>query len=168
MKAVAITLEGVLRKSKDTEAQDFGAALLYMTLASHFRVIVLGTDNQDKDEHWLLTNGMIRHSHLEPESVWEASTVMERKKAQVTNLRAMGYSFEFIIVPDPELAVEIYKMGIPTLLYLHPLYSAAPFRPDYSGGTKSWDKVVAEIDYARDVKAEEAKKRANQEANDLV
>jgi hypothetical protein len=149
MRAAAICLDGVLRKPLDVEAQDFGASYLYGALTSEFRVIVLGTEDSARDEHFLLINGMDRHAELEPEDPADGPERSQRILGQLRRLRARGFQFEFVVVPDPQSAVDMYRRGYPVLLYLHPQYSDNRFRPDYAGGIKPWDELVSEVEQAQ-------------------
>lgn len=160
MKSVAISLDGVLRKPLDVEAQDRGAALLFGSLLNQFRVVVLGTDRPDKDEHFLSVNGLLGYVRIEPERIEDARTYQHRRMAQIRRLRAEGFQFEFVIVPDPEVARMMYREGFPVLLYLHPEYSAESFRPDYAGGVRPWKELEAEVEYQVSAKAELRKKEA--------
>lgn len=51
-----------------------------------------------------------------------------------------------IVTADMDLAVKCLENGIKTLLWLHPVYLSAKFRPDGREGRKSWDAVVGELD----------------------
>ena len=154
-RAVAITLDGVLRKPLDVEAQDFGASLLFASLTQTFRVIVLGTSDPEKDEHFLAINGMGGHVRVEPLRLEDGPDDYARKRRQVDRLRAEGFAFEFVVVPDPDLARDLYQDGYPVLLYLHPTFSSRSFRPDYRGGLRAWDELAAEVDFQLSAKAEQ-------------
>lgn len=154
MRTVAIALDGVLRKPLDVEAQDFGASLLYAGLNNHFRVVILGTDNPARDEQFLAINGIGRYVKIEPLRPEDGEGVAEQKRAQIARLRAEGFRFEFVVVPDPELAYHLYVEGVPVLLYLHPTFSAKSFRPDYDGGIRPWTELAEEVEFQLNAKAE--------------
>lgn len=155
MRTVAIALDGVLRKPLDVEAQDFGASLLFASLVDHFRVVVLGTDNLERDEHFLAINGLVRYVKIESLRPEDGEGVAAQKRAQIDRLRAEGFRFEFVLVPDPELAYHLYVEGVPVLLYLHPTFSAKAFRPDYDGGIRPWNELAEEVQFQLNVKAEQ-------------
>lgn len=159
MRTVAIALDGVLRKPLDVEAQDFGASLLYTGLAQGLRVVILGGYEPEKDKHFLAVNGLGRYTKIEPLREEDAPDEAGRIKAQIRRLRAEGFQFEFVVLPDPDLALEVYKMGVPVLLYLHPIYSAESFRPDYTGGIRPWADLTAEVAYSRGVQAKKMQER---------
>lgn len=159
MRTVAIALDGVLRKPLDVEAQDFGASLLYGALRDVFRVVVLGTDDPVKDEHFLTINGLVKYVKIEPVRPEDGKDIATQKRAQIKRLRAEGFRFEFVIVPDPDLATDLYRIGIPVLLYLHPTYSAESFRPDYEGGLRPWNELEAEVEFQRMARAEQVRDR---------
>jgi hypothetical protein len=153
VRAVAIALDGVLRKPLDVEAQDFGASLLFASLVQNFRVIVLGTDSPEKDEHFLAVNGLLRYVKIEPVQPGDTRGVVD----QVRRLRAEGFQFEFVVLPDPESAKGLYSEGVPVLLYLHPHFSAKTFRPDHAGGIRPWNELATEVEFQLTAKAEQRK-----------
>lgn len=159
MRAVAIALDGVLRKPLDVEAQDFGASLLFASLVENFRVVVLGTGNPEKDEHFLRVNGMVKYVKIEPIRPEDGEGIAAQKRAQIQRLRAEGFKFEFIVVPDPELAIDLYADGLPVLLYLHPTFSSRSFRPDTPEGLRPWNELAAEVEFQINAKAEKMKDR---------
>lgn len=150
----------MLRKELDAEAQDRGGALLYASLIDTFRVVVLGTEDRVKDEHFLTVNGFLRYTLLDPLRPEDGITEHERKFAQANRLRRDGFNFEFVVTPDPDVATFLFRTGIPSLLYLHPTFSAESFRPDYQGGIRPWSALVDEVEYQRTVRAEQAKKES--------
>lgn len=159
MRVVAIALEGVLRKPLDVEAQDFGASLLYAGLLEGFRVIVLGTDDPERDEHFMAVNGLGRYIRIEPILPIDGDGIVEQKRSQIARLRREGFNFEFVVVPDPGLARELYEDGVPVLLYLHPQFSSRMFRPDHEPGLTPWNELAAEVEFQRVKKAEMRKDR---------
>lgn len=155
MRTVAVMLDGVLRKPLDVEAQDFGASLLYAGLLQGFRIVILGGYDEEKDKHFLSVNGMGGYVKIEPIRREDHPTEEGRIRAQIKRLRSEGFQFEFAVLPDPDLAVDVYRMGIPVLLYLHPHFSAESFRPDFEGGIRPWDELAAEVDYQRTERAKQ-------------
>ena len=149
MRSVAISLDGVLRKPIDVEAHDFGAALLYRGLAKGFRVVILGGFDKARDEQFLAINGLGDYVKLDTLRPTDGPDEYSQKVAQIRRLRAEGFQFEFAVLPDPDLAKDVYRMGVPVLLYLHPHFSAESFRPDYTGGIRPWDELAAEVDFQR-------------------
>jgi hypothetical protein len=160
VRAIAIALDGVLRKPLDVEAQDFGAYLLYASMVDHFRIVILGTDQPDKDEHFLTVNGLTRYVKIESIRPEDGLTDGDRKRTQLERLRAEGFTFEFVVLPDPDLAKDVYASGVPVLLYLHPTFSARSFRPDYDGGIRPWNDLRAEVEFQLSAKAQQMKERS--------
>lgn len=159
MRAIAIALDGVLRKPLDVEAQDFGASMLFASLVEHFRVVVLGTERTDRDEHFLAVNGLTRYVKIEPIRPEDGVGVEAQRRAQIERLRAEGFTFEFVVVPDPDLATYLYAEGIPVLLYLHPTFSSRTFRPDHQQGLRPWSELRAEVEFQLTEKAKQMKER---------
>lgn len=159
MRTVAITLDGVLRKPLDVEAQDFGASLLYASLVDNFRVVVLGTEDLARDEHFMAVNGMGRYVKIEPIRPEDGQGIGAQKRAQIQRLRNEGFKFEFVVVPDPDLATYLYARGVPVLLYLHPTFSGRSFRPDHEEGIRPWNDLAAEVEFQINAKAQKMKDR---------
>lgn len=157
MRAVAISLDGVLRKPLDVEAQDFGASLLFASLVENFRVIVLGGKEPDKDEHFLRVNGLVKYVKIEPIRAEDGQGVDSQRLAQIQRLRREGFKFEFVVLPDPDLATILYSIGVPVLLYLHPTFSGRAFRPDTAEGIRPWNELAAEVEFQLTAKAEKMK-----------
>lgn len=161
MRTVAIALDGVLRKPLDVEAQDFGASLLYQGLVQGFRVVILGGYDTEKDEHFLAINGLGRYVRIEPLRETDAPDHAGRVRAQIRRLRAEGFRFEFVVLPDPALATDVYKMGIPVLMYLHPHYSTESFRPDFEPGIRPWQELLEEVEFQRAMAAKQMQERVD-------
>lgn len=157
MRTVAITLDGVLRKPLDIEAQDVGGSLLYASLVDNFRLVVLGGYDYQADEQFLTMNGLVRHVKLIPLREEDGRDDETRKVRQVQRLKGDGFTFEFVVVADPVVAKRLYAQGFPVLTYLHPAYSAPSFRPDHAGGITAWSELAAEVDYQLKSKAEQRK-----------
>lgn len=164
MRTVAVVLDGVLRKPLDREALDQGARLLFHSLSEHYRIVVLGGEEsaKERDRVWLASNQLVRYVHFDtiiPEDgdvvvQPDGSPMSTSRFNQIMRLRTEGWHFDFLVVPDPELAKDVYAAGMPVLLYLHPTYTSPSFRPDYEGGIRSWDDLVREVEFQVKVKAE--------------
>lgn len=149
MRSVAIVLDGVLRKPLDVEAQDFGASLLFASLVENFRVVVLGSEDLARDEHFLMINGMVRYIRLDPIRPTDRGGVAD----QIRRLRREGFTFEFVVVPDPDVARDLYEDGVPVLVYLHPEFSSRSARPDHEPGLTPWNELEEEVEFQRTQKA---------------
>jgi hypothetical protein len=157
-RVIAVALDGVLRKPLDKEAQDFGAAMLYQALREHFRIIVLGGLDLEQDEHFLAINNLLGYVRVEPMRPEDGRTDEDRVSAQIRRLRAEGFHFEFLVVPDPDLAVDLLRTGQPVLLYSHPTYTAESWRPDFEGGIQPWGDLVEEISFQEQSLVEQRRK----------
>lgn len=156
----AMVLDGVLRKNKDGAVNRHGL-LLYNALATVGRMAILGSQNPERDDWFLKTNGFTTHSHLIPERIEDGSDEWRRRFAQVGRLRQEGANVEFVIEPDPSIAASLIASSVPVLLYIHPQYSAPSFRPDYDNTAKPWAELTKEIDYQIRLRATHAYKEAD-------
>lgn len=158
MRAIAIALDGVLRKPLDVEAQDFGAAMLFKAMVQHFRIVVLGGLRPEQEEHFLAINGLLGYVKIEPQRLEDGAEEPERIRAQIKRLKAEGYHFEFVVIPDPDLATDLLRAGQPILLYSHPTYTVESWRPDYQGGIRAWGDLVEEVAYQEQARVEQMRK----------
>lgn len=153
MRSVAFTLDGVLRKDPSAENRDNGAYLLYLAMAEHFRVVILGSQDKEADEFFLAVNNIVKYAAVESENILDHPYTSGRRQQQLTRLRSEGYQFEFVVVPDPWMAKWLFTAGYPVLLYLSPEYSATAFRPDTKSGARPWGELIQQVDYTRSMKA---------------
>jgi hypothetical protein len=58
------------------------------------------------------------------------------------------------VLPDPDLARDLYVEGVPVLLYLHPQFSSRSFRPDHEPGLTPWNELAEEVEFQIKAKAE--------------
>jgi len=63
-----------------------------------------------------------------------------------------------VILADVDLATKCLQNGIKALLWLHPVYQSAKFRPDGRVGRKSWSDLVGELDKQVDMMLEDDRK----------
>lgn len=156
MRAVAIALDGVLRKPADVHALDMSGKLLYASLREHARIVILGSYSLAADRQFLDINGFTDYASIDRLSRKDGQTERERKVEQIHRLRRDGFNFEFVVTPDPVFVRDLYAMDVTGLLYLHPEYTAGAHRPDV-GGLKAWKDLEADVDYRRQAAADERK-----------
>lgn len=147
-----IVLDDVLRKPSTNGVIRQGSAL-YESLSNTGRLAILCGEDEDKADWFLRTNGFVRHAYLLAEDPTSAPTPEGRRMAQIGDLRSRSAQIEFVVEPNPAIAAEIFKNGIPVLAYLHPQYSQPAFRPDYKSTAKPWDDLVSQVDYQIEMKA---------------
>jgi hypothetical protein len=140
---VAIVVEGVLRQPNDSSSIISGL-LLYKSLVKDHRVsLIFDSSNKEKIQYWLLTNSLTDHVG---EIYWEdvdSDDVKIRRIAQVGRLRKNG-PLSMVIESDMDAATALFNAGIPTMMYLHPIYAHPEFRPGNSKGPTPWNELLAE------------------------
>lgn len=149
MRPVAIALDGVLRKPLDKEAQDMGGILLYRALISQFRVVVLGTVDVERDAQFAMINGLNDYVKIEPLIPGDHGDI----RNQIKRLRAEGFIFEFVVVPDPWISLDLMEEGFPVLTYTHPRFS-----PREQKGLTPWSSLASRVDSDLMARAESALK----------
>ena len=70
---------------------------------------------------------------------------------KIQHQRASG-PLHMVVLADVDLAKKCLENGIKTLLWIHPIYLSAKFRPDGRTGRKSWDDLVKEYEHQIDLK----------------
>jgi hypothetical protein len=128
--------------------------MLFASLVENFRVVVLGTEDPARDNHFLMINGLVKHVKVEPVEPGDQGRIEPPLVRQVQRLRREGFHFEFVVVPDPDVARELYEIGVPVLLYLHPTFTGRAFRPDTVEGLTPWNELAAEVEFQITAKAE--------------
>lgn len=161
MSTFVMVLDGVLRKTKD-ESINVQGLHLYNALVSQGRLSIFCGENEERAAWFLNSNGLNKHASLIAEKPESAPTKVGRRMQQIIDLRAQQAHIEFVIEPDPEIAAEIFRQGIPVMTYLHPQYTHPSFRPDYRSVAKPWENLTSEVDYQIKMKAEESAKEWEQ------
>lgn len=152
-----MVLDGVLRKHKD-ESINVQGLHLYNSLSTQGRLSIFCGEDEERAAWFLNSNGLTKHASLIAEKPESAPDKVGRRMQQIIDLRAQKAHIEFVIEPDPEIAAEIFKAGIPTMVYLHPQYTHPSFRPDYTSVAKPWENLTKEVDYQLEMRAEQAAK----------
>ena len=70
---------------------------------------------------------------------------------KIQHQRASG-PLHMVVLADVDLAKKCLENGIKTLLWIHPIYLSAKFRPDGRTGRKSWNDLVKEYEHQIDLK----------------
>lgn len=147
-----MVLDNVLRKPS-TEAINIQGLHLYNAFVSIGRLAILCGEDEERAQWFLRTNGLTKHVHLVPEDPMNSMTKFGRRFAQITYLRTQQCFIEFVVEPDPEIATELFRGGIPVLSYLHPKYTQPSFRPDYESAARPWEDLTQEVRYQEEMRA---------------
>lgn len=140
---IAIVVEGVLRQPNDSSAIISGL-LLYKSLVQNHRVsLIFDSSNKERIQYWLLMNSLTDHVG---EIYWEeqdSEDVKKRRIAQLGRLKKNG-PVSLVMESDMDAAAALFNAGIPTMMYLHPIYTHPEFRPGYTAGPTPWNELLAE------------------------
>lgn len=154
--SAGMVINGVLRKAVSGVPLTAGT-LLYHALAPVTGLILLADAPEgnwqatSEMQDWLLINGFSQHADIAPGG--------GTRIAQVNQLRARGYSLEFIIEPDPENAHKLIREGYSCLNFIHAQYSVPSWRPDYESDLRPWDDLAASVAHQARMKALDEKSR---------
>jgi hypothetical protein len=140
---IAIVVEGVLRQPNDSGSIISGL-LLYKSLVQNHRVsLIFDSSNRERIQYWLLMNSLTDHVG---EIYWEehdSEDIKKRRISQVGRLKKNG-PVSMVVESDLDAATALFNAGIPTMMYLHPIYTHPEHRPEYSTGPTPWNELLAE------------------------
>lgn len=139
--AIVVFLDGVLRSSS-SKVPIFEGVALYKSLNANGSVFIACDDAEDAarwcTEHNLKdTDGFISNKTV--------GEYEDKDLLKVQHQLAQG-PVHFVVTSDVDLATRLLSQGIRTLLFVHPIYLSAKFRPDGRVGKKSWEQLVGELD----------------------
>lgn len=162
--ACAIVVEGVLQQPISS-APIIAGINLYKGLSHNFHIILISDQDGDDLTYWLRLEGLKDHGKvISKDGSLDGRTPEARRLYQCNSLRASGYSIEFVVEPNPEIAAELFRNGFTVLNYLHFSYALPQWRPDFEEETKSWedlqraaiqDRIMRETDARLDFTPEE-------------
>jgi len=133
-------LDGVLRS--DTKTPIYEGVSLYKALNVN-GLVSLACDDQEEANRWCK-----EHKLVDIDGFISNKTVGEYEDKDFRKIQHQQASgpLHMVVTADMDLAIKCLENGIKTLLWLHPVYLNAKFRPDGREGRKSWDAVVNELD----------------------
>ena len=160
MSAVAITVEGVLRKSMGGAKIPVGVELYY-ALATRAKIVLLTGEMQAEAglEHWLLIEGMTEHVRIMwSDVVMRNLTPSAERITQVNTARQMGYDIQMVVEPNPAVSAGLLVCGYTVSTFTHAEYTVPAWRPDAKLRVKSWDELEAEVDRQTYLRATDTRK----------
>ena len=145
---IAMVIEGVLAgRDDDVElsqslCEPLGQSL-YVAFARSARLILLTALERRLADHWLRMNSLQQHAGIYP--------LDERA---IRRLRAAGETPDLYVDHFSERVAEAVREGVPTMLFVRPLYARAGFqRTDLPGLQRPWAAVVGEQAAQREQRA---------------
>jgi hypothetical protein len=148
--AIVLFMDGVMR-SPDSKIPIYEGVALYKSLNVN-GTVMLACDDQEDAQRWCK-----EHRLTDIDGFISNKTVGEYEDKdflKIQHQQAIGPVF-MVILADVDLAIKCLQNGIKTLLWLHPVYQSAKFRPDGRVGRKSWDELVGELDRQVDMLSED-------------
>jgi len=148
--AIVLFIDGVMR-SNGSKIPIYEGVALYKSLNVN-GTVVLACEDQEEAQRWCRehklddTDGFISNKTV--------GDYEDKDFLKVQHQQAIGPVF-MVILADVDLATKCVQNGIKTLLWLHPVYQSAKFRPDGRVGRKSWDDLVGELDKQIDMRSED-------------
>jgi hypothetical protein len=134
-------MDGVIR-SGSSKVPIYEGLSLYKSLNVN-GTVMLACDDQEEAVRWCK-----EHNLKEVDGFISNATVGEYEDKDVLKVQhqqAQG-PLHLVVAADVELATKLLEKGIKTLLFLHPIYLSAKFRPDGRTGRKNWEALVGELD----------------------
>jgi len=139
--AIVVFMDGVLRS--EHRVPIFEGIMLYKSVNVN-GIVMIACDDQEEAARWCK-----EHRMNDIDGFISNKTVGEYENKdflKVQHQQSTG-PVHLVITADVELAKTLLEKGIKTLLFLHPIYLSAKFRPDGRSGRKSWTDLVGELDH---------------------
>lgn len=133
-------MDGVLRS--EGHVPIYEGIALYKSLNVN-GTVALACEDQDEAKRWCK-----QHKLVDVDAFISDATVADYENKdllKVQHQQAQG-RVDLVITSDVEFSKTCLEQGVKTLLFLHPIYLSAKFRPDGRIGRKSWDDLVGELD----------------------
>jgi len=147
-----IVADGILRHPISGQPTTVGRRL-YTGLATTYRLAVL-SDTHATLATWLRVEGFTPPAeYVVTSQATDPDDPAARRLDQLRRLAAYGCAVELVIEPNPAVAAVLLGHGYTVMLLAHPAYAQPSWRPDYTGSSRRWDDLVAEIDRQRTLRS---------------
>jgi hypothetical protein len=160
MTAVALTIDGVLRKMATGTPIPAGIKL-YRALATQFTVTLLSDEREDDEaglQHWLESEGLQEHTHIQwSDVVMDQLSPSGRRLQQVARASRVN-SLDLVIEPNPETAAYLLLEGWNVLMINWAAYMLPSWRPDYREDVQPWDSLQKQVADAARLRAMDSRK----------
>ena len=129
MRHALVVVDGVLRDVVTGQPDELGREL-YQALATVYRITLIA-DRQKKDllDKWLFREGFDKHLAID----------FNRYDDRLTQIRMIRASqvVDLVVVPETDLVHDLYDMGVPVLVFVHPKHFGQATRvPNWGELTK--------------------------------
>lgn len=138
--AIVMFVDGVLRT--ESGAPIYQGLALYKMFNEDMRVVLL-CDDKPKTDRWLLQHKIVTLDDLVGRDV--PGVLDDPEFEQIKYLRSQG-PIDVVITSNIDLSKKLLEEGIDSLLFLHPSYFKAEYRPDAPTGKRKWAEIEGEID----------------------
>lgn len=138
--AIVMFVDGVLRT--ESGAPIYQGLALYKMFNEDMRVVLLCED-KPKTDRWLLQHKIVTLDDLVGRDV--PGVLDDPEFEQIKYLRSQG-PIDVVITSNIDLSKKLLEEGIDSLLFLHPSYFKAEYRPDAPTGKRKWAEIEGEID----------------------
>jgi len=138
-------------RSKTNKVPIYEGVSLYKALNANGSVF-LAVDDQEEALRWCK-----EHKLTDVDGFISNKTVGEYEDKDYLKIQHQQASgpLHMVVLADVDLATKCLQNGIKALLWLHPVYQSAKFRPDGRVGRKSWGELVGELDRQVDMMLED-------------
>jgi len=147
--SIIVFMDGVLRT--ETRVPIVDGIYLYKSLNVN-TTVMLACDDHDEAARWCREHKLDDVDGLLSDKLVANYENKSWLKVQQHMATAPLY---MVITADIDLATTCLENGVKVLLFLHPTYLSAKFRPDGRTGRKSWDALIGELDTQLELKMED-------------
>lgn len=146
---VSIVVEGVLAKLPPEGGIRRAALLtegqaLLVGLGQVARVSLLSSEPREDLQRWLDSHGVSQDAYS---GMWcHQDSLGDLRTEQLGALIAAGLRPALFISANPLEVKTAMELGLPALLFVHPVYQRPEFRPDADTAIRAWDELEDEMD----------------------
>ena len=149
---ILVDLDGVVRGQGDVPIAP--GVQLIGALSSWNQISYMTGSGTAEVTQWMDQNKIVDFDVVIDSSVGlEGENLKER---QVKHARSRG-KVDMIITNDPTLWVFAFEQGITALMFGHPAYLRAEFRPDAPKRIRSWDQIQEAVAKQNAVRTQDAR-----------
>lgn len=150
---ILVELDGVIRSTVN-EAPIAPGVQLVGALSAWNQISYMTDLRTDEATQWMDVNKIVDFDVIIDASVGlEGENLKER---QVRWARARG-KIDLVITSDPNLWVYAFEQGITAVMFGHPNYLRAEFRPDVPKRVRSWDQIQEAVEKQNTARTQDAR-----------
>jgi len=148
---ILLNLNGVL--SSDSGDPIMSGVMLYYSLNTSNRVVIITSKNKADAENWLNSHGIIGYDDLITKEVGIEGDDLTKRQFKTAR---HGAPVELYVDADPAMCAWVFEQQrVPTVLFTHPSYARIENRPDAPSKLRKWAEIEESVDRVNRARSED-------------